>query len=195
MIMMSEKFNTVKELQESLAEEAKKQAQEAINNIFENISVSDINTIPENVFVSNFLSLFHGDITDEDKRLILTQHWVSIAGGPSQEVSVVNAKGEEIYRVPPIFNSSAVNIIENSRMPILDIIKQSESDDFKPRAVLNLTNNLDIKQKELLANSEKTRQDTINSLNNIFMKYKLPLFGTVENTVTKEANEDDITYE
>lgn len=195
MIIMTEKINTVKELQESLAAEAKKQAQEAINSIFENITASDINTLPEKVFVSNFLSLFHGDIVDENKRLVLTQHWVGIAGGPSQEVSIVDDNGKELYRVPPIFNSSAVNIIENGRMSMLDIVKLSESDDFKPRATLNLTNNLNLKQKELLVNSEQSKKETIDNLNKIFIKYKLPLFGTVENTITKEVVEDDIEYE
>ena len=192
---MTEKINTVKELQESLAAEAKKQAQEAINSIFENITASDINTLPEKIFVSNFLSLFHGDIVDENKRLVLTQHWVGIAGGPSQEVSIVDDNGKELYRVPPIFNSSAVNIIENGRMSMLDIVKLSESDDFKPRATLNLTNNLNLKQKELLVNSEQSKKETIDNLNKIFTKYKLPLFGTKESTVTKEVVEDDIEYE
>ncbi len=191
---MSEEIKTVSQLEEKLIKDKRREAKEAIDSIFENINIDDINKLPENIFVSNFLSLFHGDITDNDKRMVLTQHWVNIAGSPSKEVAVVNNKGEELYRVPPIFNSSSINVTQKGRKSINEIIVQSESDGFKPRANLELINNLDIRQEELLAESEKSKTQVIEKLNKIFVKYKLPLFDNITN---KEENksDDDVSYD
>ena len=185
-----------KELEEQIIKEVREKAQADITNIFDNITVPDITSLPEEVFVHTFLPLFHGDVKDIETRTILTQDWVNIAGGPSEEVSIVNNKGEEIYKVPPIFNSSAISVTEKGRKSIAEIITTSETDDFKPRAQLQLRADLDLRQEELLAKSEQSRNETVNSLNNIFSRYNLSKFGDVPEEDKKESiSDDDIIYE
>lgn len=191
---MSDKINNVAELENKLSLESRERAKTIIDDIFENISIPNINTLPEQVFINTFLPLFHGDVIDDQQRMMLTQQWINISGGPSQEVSVVNEKNEELYKVPPIFNSSAVTVSEKGRKSISDIIKENEYDDFKPRALLNLVNDLDVRQKELLVNVEQARVNTVDTLNNIFTRYNLSSFKN-DNKSKDVDSDNDLTYD
>lgn len=185
-----------KELEKLLIKEARDKASVDINSIFSNITVPDINNLPEEIFVQTFLPLFHGDINDIGVITKLTQDWLYIAGGPSQEVAIINNKGEELYKVPPIFNSSAISVTEKGRRSIAEIITNSETDDFKPRANLQLRADLDLRQKELLIRLDEARDKVINNLNNIFSRYNLSKFeDTTKKNEVKNITDDDIVFE
>ncbi|MDD2819178.1 MAG: hypothetical protein PHN51_10365 [Candidatus Nanopelagicales bacterium] len=61
-------------------------------------------TIPEDVFVRYFLPSFLGG--EQNPRWVA--EWVSIAGTPSCPVAVVDVRGKELYRVPPLYLTEAV---------------------------------------------------------------------------------------
>lgn len=68
------------------------------------------NTVPESIFKSYFLPGFIGKNPNPNWML----EWVSIAGSPSSEVSVIDSQGEELFRVPPVLDTHAVLLNRDS---------------------------------------------------------------------------------
>ena len=74
--------------------------------------------LSEYLFQEHFLEFFKKfkdsepeDLTPEES--IKLNKWIELSGGPYREVSVVDNKGKEVFRVPPIYTS---NTIESDRI-------------------------------------------------------------------------------
>ena len=72
--------------------------------------------LSESVFVEYFLPYFRNINKEENKESVLLNKWLEIAGGPYQEVTVINNAGEKLYNVPAIYNNKTVDndILKNS---------------------------------------------------------------------------------
>lgn len=77
----------------------------AIANIYPSlVTNAPVNHVPEQLFSNYFLPGFLGM---NPNREWLAQ-WIGIAGSPTAEVSVVNARGVELFRVPPVLLSKDI---------------------------------------------------------------------------------------
>lgn len=80
------------------------------------------NKLPEHIFVSYFLPGFMGNNPNKDWML----QWVSIAGSPNREVSVVDTSGQELFRVPAILPTQNL-LLDNSNVTLNDIFAHSQT--------------------------------------------------------------------
>lgn len=99
-----------------------------INSIYDSLiktSGESITSLPENVFVQNFLPLFAGENAPNNATL---QLWLGIAGNPYMPVNIVDSKGEILYTVPAFFERSAIQIGKagDTAAPIQHVIKTTE---------------------------------------------------------------------
>lgn len=97
-------------LAQAFSEQIGKIDQEAsktfINEVVEAVAV-EVKKIPEPVFKEIFLPYFTGEKTptrDSDAMA----HWVGLVGSATDPADVVNMKGETIFRVPPLIDTSLI---------------------------------------------------------------------------------------
>lgn len=87
-----------------------KESSDVIGLVYDELVVksgSDASKLPEPIFIEQFLPLFTGQIKREDRPELLSQ-WIGIAGSAVSEVSVIDQSGQELFRVPAIFDTSFV---------------------------------------------------------------------------------------
>ncbi len=78
-------------------------------------SSADIrNKLPEEVFVKAFLPYFSG-IVPMDNTSAVKANWIGIAGTPMSPVDVIDSTGNVIFTVPPLLDTSVINLTRNSR--------------------------------------------------------------------------------
>lgn len=65
--------------------------------------------LPEDVFKYHFLPYFSGQ-EENSKTRNITAEWVGVAGTPMAEVDVVDKAGKVLFTVPPLFDTSSLNI-------------------------------------------------------------------------------------
>ena len=84
---------------------------------FINDLVSIIDTpktkIPEPVFREIFLPYFTGEKQPSRSEDAIA-HWIGLVGSASESAEVVNVKGEVLFEVPPLYDTSLVNTVKDS---------------------------------------------------------------------------------
>ena len=65
--------------------------------------------LPEAVFVKEFLPYFSGKLPMPESPPLLSI-WIGIAGSPTSEVQIVDANNNKLYTVPPMSDTSTVDI-------------------------------------------------------------------------------------
>lgn len=102
--------------------------EQKINSVHEALVVtgqSDIARMSERVFVGIWLPFFAGDTHPTYE--VTLQHWTNFAGNGYQSVHVVDPAGTVLFTVPPVFNRSAINPINNSgQQSVAHVIKSAE---------------------------------------------------------------------
>ena len=88
------------------------------------------NLLPEHIFVRDFLPYFCGELKIDDNPQLIPM-WCTVAGNPSNEVTILSSTGEKLFDVPPIMDSSVFNPTYNHRRgdrkeSIEDISSQAE---------------------------------------------------------------------
>jgi len=95
-------------VQEMFKEETDRVMKTVFTELVENAS-ANANKLPEEVFVKEFLPFFSGQVTRESRPNTLAT-WIGIAGSPAAEVAVVDQKGDVIYNVPGVFDTSFLTL-------------------------------------------------------------------------------------
>lgn len=72
------------------------------------IAADEPNKLPESLFVQNFLPYFCGEL-DISKNDDVIPYWYSIAGSPNKEVAIIGDRGEILYRVPALSDTSIID--------------------------------------------------------------------------------------
>lgn len=102
-----------------------KQASHDINSIHQSLVVEGDNAIrrfPEAAFIENFLPYFSGKLSFDDNPNMM-ETWRDICGTPTAEVIIVDNAGKELYRVPPIYDTSGVKSqITNTRLTVSEMV-------------------------------------------------------------------------
>lgn len=109
---------TNEDLAQTVEEEVRRMHSERILNAANTIAdellihaSNDVPKLPENIFVAHYLPLFSGEqslVGNSD----LIDTWLGIAGSRTGEVAIIDQKGQELFRVPPIMDTSHINVVD-----------------------------------------------------------------------------------
>lgn len=97
-----------------LEKEDQNSNREFIRNIVEEISEEKNRKVPEPVFREMFLPYFTGEVKMSSSEPAVAK-WIGLVGSASLPTEVVNAKGETIFTVPPIYDTSRVNLTSHAK--------------------------------------------------------------------------------
>lgn len=108
-------------------------------------------SIPEQIFVQNFLPFFNGEKVSSAS---IVADWMKVAGTPVMEVDVIGANGEVVAVIPPLIDTSCIRTSK-----VLD-------DDSYRNMIVRLKEAPDIvKQKALIrANNEIERKSVLKDM-------------------------------
>lgn len=145
------------------------------------------NKLPEYLFTSYFLPGFMGK--NPNQKWLL--EWVSIAGSPSAEVSIIDQAGMELFRVPAVLPTQNL-ILNNSNATLADIFAHSKI----------LANTLAGNNQFLFSELDKKSQELSASLNHdtqsrwgaIFARYNIVPDNQPQTAAQQPSQEDFFDY-
>lgn len=121
-----QKLDKAKRIQDKLVQQIQNQNTDSLKQLgdlmfTELVEKKQPNRIPERVFVQAFLPVFLGEskLPNTSDALI---NWIAIAGDPFSPVIIMDDKGEELFQVPPVMDSSVVDPRKPLQQSISDFI-------------------------------------------------------------------------
>lgn len=72
------------------------------------------NVLPEDIFVNVFLPYFSGEVEVDENSDVIVQ-WISIAGSPSREVTIIDENSKPLFTVPALLDSSGIDIMNKNK--------------------------------------------------------------------------------
>lgn len=117
---MSNTKPTMSAVQEDLIAKQSRILQErlsaTINTIHDQLvstKSSEKSRLPESIFVRDFLPYFSGEVAVTAKDEVIAI-WAGVAGSPYAEVTIIDARGDALFDVPPIMVSRSINPTYNT---------------------------------------------------------------------------------
>lgn len=189
--------------QQQILQEQFKQEREtimtAMGSIFDALVTepkNEVNMLPETIFVSVFLPFFAGELTPEQSKR-RTAEWISIAGAPTAEVGIMDDEGELLYKVPPLFDTSSIDVTKQSGISFSEMFEQHALyRNYMPVVGTNyIMNALADKQKNYVGQSP-IAEATIKAWHDIFARYdKLPKSESKTSTDSSNDGDDGLVYD
>ncbi len=170
----------------SMIEEISRNANLAYHSLIENMP---LNKIPESIFVNYFLPCFLGEVNNQ--RWVL--EWISIAGSPVNEVSVVkDGTTQELFRVPGLFSSNNL-FLNNPEVSISDIFaRHSQINSNMPlQSMKYLSDALGHTYTDIMKSHNPSKTQT--AWNHILERYNISKPSSVQ-TQQPKPNEDMFEY-
>jgi len=150
--------------------------------------------LPEEIFVTHFLPVFSGEKTLVGNSDTL-EIWLGIAGSHTSEVSIINKEGHELFRVPPLVDTSHINTLDRdpgNSFADITALSMLYSNNIMAEGERYLTQNVNKKMDEIVSEptySNKERWDAI------MRRYdKLPNNAS-KTPINKTESDDLIEYD
>ena len=90
------------------------------------LGVSSNHTLPEEVFVDVFLPFFAGEEKVDSQNNTVAK-WISVAGTPMAEVTIIDNNGDTLFSVPSIFDTSVIDVVKKDiRLGLKEIVANKE---------------------------------------------------------------------
>jgi hypothetical protein len=192
---MTDQKQKVKNVQEEMRNVIVEQARQSIDYIYDGLIANEPkNKINEQVFVNEFLPYLTGEKDLDPKSNLLTT-WVGIAGNASNEVDVVDNKGEILFSVPGLINTNLLKIGDRHRDDsiIARVAEYTQMQNILPTVAHGeLMGHLDRKVTDILPSNTGVIESRWNNILERYGKIK-----PSESSVKKidDDNHDDVVYE
>lgn len=115
--MSEQKNQRLHSLAESFTKEIAKIDEESerafINDLIDAVTTPP-KKIPEPVFREIFLPYFTGERKPDPNNSAIA-HWIGLVGSASDPADIVDVKGEVLFQVPPMYDSSVIDTRRNSK--------------------------------------------------------------------------------
>ena len=136
-------------------------------------------TIPEYLFVENFLAFFCGEekLSVQDTRTKLS-NWFTIAGTNWSEVNVVDQKGAVVVVVPGICDASVFKPIVDRESLTAYTIRLAQERMTIHHTLGERMIQEDLNKKVGLMTQGSTMEESCKAWNKVFAHYKKPLIGS-----------------
>lgn len=83
--------------------------------------------LPEDIFVNYFLPYFVNRQSGYPNEEKIVSDWISVAGGPYNEVDILDAGGKPIFTVPSLMNTTSFNPQNESAIKYADLVATAEA--------------------------------------------------------------------
>lgn len=165
-------------------------------NVLNNPQNQTVVSMDEHRFVAVFLPMFAGDEVQHYREYganIAT--WQLHAGGPFNEVRIVNKQGVELFRVPPIFNSNAIKPLDGTGQAtgipsIADMLARANMIAKQGPGAYDRYMREELERRSFMFTSENDETAYIQRWNEIFQRYNRPLIA-VNATGQSTANDNN----
>lgn len=159
-----------------------------IANLFETSHKETLGRVDEGLFVNVFLPFFAGD--EKQVYNVTTEMWLNLVHSPYNEAIVINAAGDELFRVPALFDRNAFKPLDNTdkdaRMPSIFDMMQTVMNVGKQgyAAMINYFNN-EMKRRDFMFAQAPDAAENIRRWNEIFVRYgRKPIFTETPSNAT-----------
>lgn len=164
-----------------------------------------IATMDEHRFVSIFLPMFAGDAVQhyrEHGAHIGT--WHMFAGSPFKEVRVIDNQGVELFRVPPIFNDTAIKPLDGTGQSegipsIADMLMRADMIAKQGPLAYEQYMQSELGRRSFMFTDENDESQYIQRWNAIFQRYNRPLIvlkkSDQQGNVVSDNNERPIDFD
>lgn len=142
------------------------------NSIHESLVINATKgKLKETIFKDYFLPGFLG-LVEIPKDVNIMADWISISGGPTAEVDILDISGKVLYTVPPIFDTGAINPLVKKDKGLREVFAMF---DLKMNNIPSAANkflavNLENELKTLTPNEQK-KADHIRRWRDIILRY------------------------
>lgn len=199
--MSEQKNQRLHSLAESFTKEIAKIDEESerafINDLIDAVTTPP-KKIPEPVFREIFLPYFTGERKPDPNNSAIA-HWIGLVGSASDPADIVDVKGEVLFQVPPMYDSSVIDTRRNSKdaknFATIFSVYEEEARVHpalgKKFLVEELSKKADVTIPEDMAEKSKYSWDPV-------LKYYKLIPDTPENNKTQEnqtPGDDDLEFE
>lgn len=180
---------------EQLARKDMEMRSDIMKQMFQEMTTDAMRTIPEYLFVENFLPFFCGE-NKENSRYLLTT-WYQIAGTPYASVRVLDASNRHVATVPPILNREAL-ASSNENKTLMNIESLFNAAAQQATLSSNMANSTIVNglaNKYLTGLNQESQNKLVSEWRALFDYYgKLPKTGA-STASSNKADESDFDYE
>ena len=171
---------------------------EVTNLIYDSLVLQpsqEMSNLPEEIFVNYFLAFFSGQRKIDEEVL---KKWISVSGAPGKRVRIIDQRGNELFQVPPLADSSIIDHL--SAKPgesITDIVNMYvlESANIKVIAEKKLMSSLEKRFQTILKTSDKY-EAYMREWDDIFARYGIDVKADPNVKVDSDKiSEDDYDYD
>lgn len=190
---MSKGKDIYKEMLQTIMDESKMVGDKVYTELVE--KAHEINTrLPEEIFVRNFLPYFAGKVQSDQSQQILAS-WISIAGTPMAEVTIVDNSNTPLYNVPGVFDTSFLAVKssadKNNFAAITDHMRLLEN--HIPTTARNFGIKALNEKFEEIVQTPVTVQENEQRWMNIFKRYNLGVEQEKEKQDTQQQVNQNIS--
>lgn len=97
---------------------------ERLQNEFNALDKEDVRSLPEGIFIRDFLPLFSGETT-QDKETLLS-YWYLIAGTPYHPVNLIDDTGRVVAQVPPLQDRNVLSAKPNNAKELSVVFEEAK---------------------------------------------------------------------
>lgn len=182
--------------EKAMINEISKNDEDSIETVHRNLIASSRNSLPEAIFIAEFLPYFSGQLRVEKTNDVFLK-WVGIAGMPSNEVSIINEMGEVLYTVPSLIDTSVINVKgDSSGSSISELMRRyTIRTNITPALGTEYLNNAKDKVIEATIKQGKNQLDSIKRWDAIFARYNNES-SSIEGINKKlKSDPEELTYD
>jgi hypothetical protein len=173
------------------------EAQEA--EIFNNLVVKgqeERARVPESIFKESFLPFFAGQQSLQNAGNVIGT-WIGIVGAPMAEAVVIDGAGNELFTVPPVLDSSAIDITRKQLRSFSEVSEMSELKEshIKNQGVRYFLEQTGEMERTLIKPNSETISNNARRWQEIYARYGVGVPQNVSKDKKETANHDDFSYD
>jgi len=193
---MSEKNRKPPAAEVSISNLTMKGIMEVVDNSFESLVVQhERKRLPEPVFRAHFLPHFTGQPNLDSASNPFT-NWIAVAGSPTAMVDVINEGGEVLFTVPPMMDSTIINLNQVGGKRLNDLIVELKlHGESIPGAADRFYNTTFQKKLATIAPGHVDDTDATKAWRKIFKHYGIEGDGTDSGEEKQSNGSEDLEYD
>lgn len=165
--------------------------QRRMNNLeseLKDVAQINVRTIPEAIFVRDFLPLFSGEIIDTEHNLL--SYWYVIAGTPYHPVNIISAAGTFVIQVPPVLDRKAISNNPSTKGSLGAVFEEAKQKAYLSPVLSERIINNELNSRFLSGNDQSTDLALVTQWNALLRHYGKGVSPVTAQTVSAVEESD-----